>query len=56
MLQHTRVTVEQVAVPHEICSQEHQSPLEMEHDQVNYQVAEARLEAPSWIVLIMVVL
>ena len=46
-----------MAIPHEIGRQEHQCSLEMEHNQVNYQVAEARLEgSTAWVVFILAVL
>ena len=43
MLQHTRLAVEQLTVALFIGSQQHQRPLEMEHDQIDDQVAEAGL-------------
>ena len=43
MLQHTRLAVEQLTVALFIGSQQHQRPLEMEHDQINDQVAKAGL-------------
>ena len=43
MLQHTRLAVEQLTVALLIGSQQHQRPLEMEHDQIDDQVAETGL-------------